>query len=49
MLDKEIIIIVASGNTLGLLIDYPVRYENVIYVSALKNLTVDPSFTEWQC
>ncbi|WP_257130330.1 hypothetical protein [Bacillus thuringiensis] len=49
MLDKESIIVAASGNTLGLLIDYPVKYENVMFVSVLKNLTLDPSFIEWQC
>ncbi len=49
MLDKEIIIVAVSGNTLGLLIDYSVKYENVMLVSALKNLTMDPSFIEWQC
>ncbi|HDR7735727.1 TPA: hypothetical protein QCX99_002915 [Bacillus thuringiensis] len=47
MLDKEIIIVAVSGNTLGLLIDYPVKYENIMLVSVLKNLTLDPSFIEW--
>ncbi|WP_176528015.1 hypothetical protein [Bacillus thuringiensis] len=46
MLDKDIIIVAVSGNILGLLIDYPVKYENVMLVSALKNLTMDPSFIE---
>ena len=49
MLEKGIIIVADSGNTLGLLIDYPVKYENVIFVLALNNLTLDPSFMEWQC
>ena len=35
-LDKEIIIVAASGNTLGLSVDYPAKYENVISVSAIK-------------
>ncbi|MGQ0518459.1 S8 family serine peptidase, partial [Bacillus sp. D-CC] len=39
-LDKGIIIVAASGNTLGLSVDYPAKYENVISVSAIKeNLT----------
>ena len=41
MLEKGIIIVADSGNTLGLLIDYPVKYENVIFVLALNNLTLD--------
>ncbi len=49
MLEKGIIIVAASGNTLGLLIDYPVKYENVIFVLALNSLTLDPSFMKWQC
>jgi len=49
VLEKGIIIVADSGNTLGLLIDYPVKYENVIFVLALNNLTLDPSFMEWQC
>ena len=40
MLEKGIIIVADSGNTLGLLIDYPVKYENVIFVLALNNLTL---------
>ncbi|MFB4343017.1 S8 family peptidase [Bacillus sp. BR_7] len=35
-LDKGIIIVAASGNTLGLSVDYPAKYENVISVSAIK-------------
>ncbi len=36
-LAKGIIIVAASGNTLGLRVDYPAKYEGVISVSALKS------------
>lgn len=35
-LDKGIIIVAASGNSLGLRVDYPAKYDGVISVSALK-------------
>jgi minor extracellular protease Epr len=36
-LAKGIIMVAASGNTLGLRVDYPAKYEGVISVSALKS------------
>ncbi|CAM5679456.1 Peptidase S8/S53 domain-containing protein OS=Lysinibacillus sphaericus OX=1421 GN=LS41612_13265 PE=3 SV=1 [Lysinibacillus sphaericus] len=41
-LAEGIIIVAASGNTLGLRVDYPAKYEGVISVSALK-----PDFTSY--
>ncbi|MGR2741986.1 S8 family peptidase [Bacillus sp. N6] len=35
-LENEIIVIAASGNTLGLRVDYPAKYDGVISVAALK-------------
>lgn len=35
-LSKDIIIVASSGNTLGLRVDYPAKYEGVISVSALN-------------
>ncbi|MFC8056342.1 hypothetical protein [Bacillus cereus] len=35
VLDKEIIIVAGSGNTLVLTVYYPVKYENAINLSVL--------------
>lgn len=42
-LDENIIIVAASGNTLGLYTDYPAKYRGVISISSVdKNLNKDP-------
>jgi subtilisin family serine protease len=41
--DNGIIIIAAAGNTMGLSVDYPANYENVISISSLNSqLNIDP-------
>lgn len=41
--DNKIIITAAAGNTLGLTVDYPANYDNVLSISAIdENLQLDP-------
>lgn len=41
--DEGILIIAASGNTMGLSVDYPANYKNVVSISSIdKELKIDP-------
>lgn len=42
-IDQNIIIVAASGNTLGLTVDYPANYNNVLSISSFdENFQLDP-------